>query len=286
MPRRILLALLLSAATLSSAGAATKDTPAKVGPPAPPAGKEADPTAPTKNAGEGIDDATQYRHCIALARQKPDDGWEEALAWSSLGGGEPARHCGAIALIGLRQYEEGASRLEGLAAISHADAKLRAGMLAQAGQAWLLAKNPERANAAQTAALKLVPGAPDLLVDRAQSFAEAKNYREALTDLDQALVAAPRPFRRLDLPCRRQTFPRRPQGRRGRYRPGIESRSFLSGRLAGGWDSQTSGQRRRRRPAILDEGSGNRPQLGRRRYGQAQHRTSGRQGSLMVIVRA
>lgn len=143
------------------------------------------------NAGEGIDNARQYQHCIALARQKPQEGWEEALAWTSLGGGEPARHCGAIALIGLRQFEEGAKRLEDLAAQSHAEAKLRAGMLAQAGQAWLLDKNPERAVAAQTAALKLVPDAPDLLVDRAESYGEAKNYKDALTDLDRALTLAP-----------------------------------------------------------------------------------------------
>lgn len=146
---------------------------------------------PQEGPGESIDDARQYKHCIALARQKPDEGWEEALAWTSLGGGDPARHCGAIALIGMRQFAEGAQRLEDLAAGSHRDAKLRAGMLAQAGQAWLLADNPERANAAQTAALKLVPGAPDLLVDRSQSLAAAKNYRDALADLDQALKASP-----------------------------------------------------------------------------------------------
>ena len=42
-----------------------------------------DPSDPSK--GEMIDNAKEYHHCIALARQKPDDGWEEALAWTSLG---------------------------------------------------------------------------------------------------------------------------------------------------------------------------------------------------------
>lgn len=149
------------------------------------------PAAPDKSVGEMIDDAAQYKHCIALARQKPSEGWEESLAWSSLGGGEPARHCGAIALIGLRQFEEAANRLEDLARTSHRSPHLRAGLLAQAGQAWLLAGNNERAYAAQTAGLKLVPGAPDLLVDRAEALAVAKNYRDALADLDQALAAAP-----------------------------------------------------------------------------------------------
>jgi tetratricopeptide (TPR) repeat protein len=186
MPKRLLLALaLLTAHTLPVLAAGKDAASQKAAPPAPAAG-----TA-SPNPGEGIDNAIQYKHCIALARQKPEEGWEEALAWSSLGGGEPARHCGAIALIGLRQFEEGASRLEDLAATSHADVKLRAGMLAQAGQAWLLAKNPERANADQTAALKLVPDAPDLLIDRAESLAEAKNYKESLADLDRALTVAP-----------------------------------------------------------------------------------------------
>lgn len=168
--------------------AAGKDVPA-----AKPAPAAAGPAAPAPSAGnaETIDDARQYKHCIALARQKPEEGWEEALAWTSLGGGEPARHCAAVALIGLRQFEEGATRLEDLAKTSHSDVKLRAGMLAQAGQAWLLAKNPERAYGAQTAALELVPGAPDLLVDRAESLGEAKNYKDALADLNEALKAAP-----------------------------------------------------------------------------------------------
>lgn len=191
MRRKLLLPFGLLACWLVAQPVAAKDPPAAKPSPAAPA----KPAAPSPDsggaAGETIDNARQYQHCIALARQKPAEGWEEALAWTSLGGGEAARHCAAIALIGLRQYEEAANRLEDLANSSHREAILRAGMLAQAGQAWLLAKNPERAYAAQTAGLKLVPGAPDLLIDRAESLAEAKNYKDALADLDQALAAAP-----------------------------------------------------------------------------------------------
>lgn len=190
MLRTIIVAAGLMALTVSPALAAGKDAPAAK--PQTTAPGPAVPTpAPAPDNQETINNAVQYKHCITLARQKPDEGWEEALAWTSLGGGEPARHCAAVALIGLRQFEEGASRLEDLARTSHSDPKLRAGMLAQAGQAWLLAKNPERAYAAQTAALKLVPDAPDLLVDRAESLAEAKNYKDALADLNRALKVAP-----------------------------------------------------------------------------------------------
>ena len=135
--------------------------------------------------------AQQYQHCIGLARNSAMEGWHEALAWSSMGGGEPAQHCAAVAMIAMRQFDEGAVKLEALAESSQAAPRLRAGMLAQAGQAWLLAKQPDRAYRAQSRALELVPGAPDLLVDRAQSLAEQKNYQGALQDLDEALKAAP-----------------------------------------------------------------------------------------------
>jgi tetratricopeptide (TPR) repeat protein len=133
----------------------------------------------------------QYQHCISLARTNPDEGYQEGLAWASLGGGEAARHCQAVALIGQRQYEDGAAKLEILARDSHAKERVRAGMLAQAGQAWLLAHQPERAFTDQSAALALVPGAPDLLVDRAQSQAEQKDYEGALRDLNEALSGTP-----------------------------------------------------------------------------------------------
>jgi len=138
-----------------------------------------------------VDPAARYEGCIALAKRNPTDGWETALAWMGEGGGDPAKHCGAVALIGLKQYKEAAQRLEDLATHSQAEAGLRAGMLAQAGQAWILSGNPERAYADQTTALQLTPGAPDLLIDRAESLALAKNWSDALADLNQALAAAP-----------------------------------------------------------------------------------------------
>ena len=149
------------------------------------------PTAPGQSAGPTLGDAQQYQRCLAMARQSPSDGWEEALAWTSLGGGDPARHCSAIALIGLRQFDEAAKRLEALAQSSRGADQLRAEMLGQAGQAWLLAKDHERAYAAQTAALRLDPDSADLLIDRSESLAAAKNYKEALADLDHALALAP-----------------------------------------------------------------------------------------------
>ena len=136
-------------------------------------------------------DAKRYANCVALAKSKPSDGWEAALTWIGEGGGDPARHCGAVALIGLRQYKEAAQRLEDLARTSHADPAVRAGMLGQAGQARILDGDPSRAYADQTTALQLAPDTPDLLIDRAESLALAKQWKDAIADLDRALVAQP-----------------------------------------------------------------------------------------------
>ena len=142
-------------------------------------------------AAESIDPRMEYRTCLTLARAKPEEGWEEAIAWHSLGGGEPARHCAAVALIGLGKYEEAAKRLEGLAGISRREAPVRAEMLAQAGQAWLLAGKPEQALAAQDTALKLVPGHPELMLDKAVTLASVNHYADVVELLSVLLKVQP-----------------------------------------------------------------------------------------------
>ena len=138
-----------------------------------------------------------YQDCMILARAAPADGCDSALAWASRGGGDGARHCAAVALIGLGQYREAAQRLERLAADLRA-ADLRAGdaalsfdVLVQAGQAWILAGDTARAHAVQSAALDIDPDNVELLLDRAITQATAENYWEAVDDLNRALDLAP-----------------------------------------------------------------------------------------------
>ena len=135
--------------------------------------------------------AATYRLCLELARTNPEQGFEFAGRWLGLGGLEPARHCRAVALIGLKEYAEAASSLEELAVASKQPARLRAGMLAQAGQAWLLGADPGRALASLTAALGLVPKDPMLLIDRAGILADDGKYWEAIDDLNAALERNP-----------------------------------------------------------------------------------------------
>ncbi len=145
----------------------------------------------TPAPAETINPKMEYRTCLTLARAKPEEGWEEAIAWSSLGGGEPARHCAAVALIGLGKYEEAAKRLETLAGQSRREETLRAEMLAQAGQAWLLAGKPELALADQDTALKLVPGHPELMLDKAVTLASVNHYAEVVELLSALLKVQP-----------------------------------------------------------------------------------------------
>ncbi len=146
---------------------------------------------PAPAAAETINPKMEYRTCLTLARAKPEEGWEEAIAWGSLGGGEPARHCAAVALIGLGKYEEAAKRLEALAALSRREEALRAEMLAQAGQAWLLAGKPQLALADQDTALKLVPGHPELMLDKAVTLASVNHYAEVAELLSALLKVQP-----------------------------------------------------------------------------------------------
>lgn len=148
-------------------------------------------TATPAARAEFIDGPQEYRNCLVLAKTKPDQGWEEALAWQSLGGGEAARHCAAVALIGLGKYGEAATRLETLANESVRADGVRAEMLAQAGQAWMMLGNLPRADSAQRAALILSPGNPDILLDQAVLLAQLHHYAEAADVLSGVLRAQP-----------------------------------------------------------------------------------------------
>jgi tetratricopeptide (TPR) repeat protein len=147
------------------------------------------PQSPPRNAAG--DEAT-YQHCMSLTQKDPGAARDLAEHWQSRGGAHPADHCYAVALVELKQYKEGASRLETLAkAMVHAPNSLRAEVLDQAAQAWLLAGDPARSYAADSAALNLLPGDGDLLVDRAEAAGSEGWYDKAVADLDRVLSSDP-----------------------------------------------------------------------------------------------
>lgn len=143
-------------------------------------------------ASSETEGARMYRACVALLRSKPEEAFETGMQWRDKGGGAPANHCIALALVELKQFGEAASRLEKLAEeMSRSGSPLTADMLGQAGNAWLLADEPERAEAALTAALDRRPENPDLLMDRARARAARNQWKLVLADLDHALQVEP-----------------------------------------------------------------------------------------------
>lgn len=143
-------------------------------------------------AGRDPKNDAQYAACIALTQRAPEDALESAMAWRDQGGGPAARHCVALALIALRQYTQAAERLEALALDMKTEgAAAQVAVMAQAGNAWLLAGHHPRARDVLTAALDSAPEDVDLLIDRARAFAAMLEYDSAYKDLDKAVALAP-----------------------------------------------------------------------------------------------
>ena len=129
-----------------------------------------------------IDAKKEYARCMGLAKSKPQKGFDAAITWIGLGGGDAAKHCQAVALLELKQYQEAATRLETLAREIRAPKAFRASLFGQAGQAWLMADNSVHAMKILTAAIKLDPKNLNFYVDRAQIAAVQKDYKRALND--------------------------------------------------------------------------------------------------------
>ena len=139
-----------------------------------------------------VDHQAEYGACLTLAEEVPAEAYSSGLKWFKAGGGLAARHCVAVALVGLGDHEAAATRFETLAGELAVDRiALRAEMLGHAGQAWLLAGRPVRASQVQGAAIGLNPNDPALLIDRAVSLMTSQQYPAAVADLSKAVVLAP-----------------------------------------------------------------------------------------------
>ena len=132
--------------------------------------------------------AAEYDRCMNLTRGYPQSALDQATGWQARGGGAPARHCAAVALVGLRRYAEAAAGLEALAGETPAsEPARRVGLLAQAGQAWLLGGRPESAERPQGRAIDLAPAARQLRLDRALSRLTLGKSWDAIDDLNVAI---------------------------------------------------------------------------------------------------
>jgi len=142
--------------------------------------------APSRN------EAARYQSCLSHADSDPQNTLNDALKWAGAGGGLPAQHCAALALVGMGKYGEAAARLDALARAKEVpSAAFRATLFDQAGNAWLLAGNGARAISSLTSALALSGGDPDLFADLARAQAMRKNWSEVDMNLTQALQMDP-----------------------------------------------------------------------------------------------
>jgi tetratricopeptide (TPR) repeat protein len=133
----------------------------------------------------------QYEDCLGRLRRDPEGALAFAEAWDGAGGGEGAKHCGALALLATGETEKAAERLEQLARTSAGSTAARAAVYAQAVQAWMLANQSGRAFAAATMGLTIAPGDLDLMMDRAVALGTLGRYADALGDLDRVVAADP-----------------------------------------------------------------------------------------------
>jgi regulator of sirC expression with transglutaminase-like and TPR domain len=165
-----LFAVALAAALLTAPAASAKETRAK-------------PTA--------IHD---YDSCMKLVKERPEDALEAALAWEHAGGGNSARHCAAMALANMGNFTAAADQLESLAwdLPEATPDSTRAQVLAQAGELWLDAQQPTKANALLSAAIELEPRDSEMRIDRAMAYAAAGRYQDAIMDLSASILLNPK----------------------------------------------------------------------------------------------
>lgn len=157
-------------------------------------------------AASDYPDAMRYRACLAEVRNDPRVALEAAALWRDHEGGVPAKHCTAAALLALDRPEEAAAWLDeaagdvaegqGLDARGASGGKLLVAELkAQAGNAWMIAGNYEKAHAAFTEAIARlplnVPALADLLIDRARAAAGLGQFDRAVSDLSRVIDQLP-----------------------------------------------------------------------------------------------
>ena len=136
--------------------------------------------------------AERFSHCVALIDEDAGRAYEEAMAWAADGQAVGAYRCAAMALIAQNRASEGARRLDSLgSAVNPAETAMRAELFSQAGNAWLLAREPARARSSFTRAITTIGSdpvqLPDLLIDRARAYAMEEDWRHAEEDLSRAL---------------------------------------------------------------------------------------------------
>jgi len=150
------------------------------------------PTVAVAQQPPAVDHAAEYKACLSLIEEDAHQAFEGALDWRSRGGGVPAAHCAALAVLALGYADDAAVRLETIGADDRLEPPLRAEALAQAADAWRQAGRPADGLVAIDRALSVTPQVPAFLVDRGVIHLDLGRVWEAIDDFDRALLIDPR----------------------------------------------------------------------------------------------
>lgn len=133
--------------------------------------------------------AGPYDDCVALAEQDPARAEVEAQRWVQDGGGSPARHCLALALVGQGARLSGAGLMVEIATEDRTlPDEVRAEMLIEAGEIYLGEGAVALGQTAAAHALRLAKDPRPALSLAARLKAEAGDWQGAANDLDAALA--------------------------------------------------------------------------------------------------
>ncbi len=149
--------------------------------------EEAEESLPIPPIPPRIAEGEEYDKCLSMLDADPEGASAFAESWEATGGGDGAIHCRALAEIALGEAETGAEMMDTLAGKSQETPAARASVYGQAGQAWLIAGQADKAYLSATMALSLTPDDEDVLIDRSIASATLEHYKEAVADLTHAL---------------------------------------------------------------------------------------------------
>jgi len=146
----------------------------------------------TASAARAADDSArqQLQACLKKADRLPDIARADAEAWLKRGGGDAALLCRATAAFHSGEFAKSAADFTRLAE-TRSDAKRAALLHAQAGLAWMRAKDYNKSEDEYGKALALESQNPEFWVDRATERGAAQRYWDAIDDLNAALKIMP-----------------------------------------------------------------------------------------------
>lgn len=133
-----------------------------------------------------------YETCLLRAKENPEKARSEAMSWAALGGGAPARHCAALAAIGVGADRIAAEELTELAtAPGGLPAADRFSALMLAGELWLSVGIPDLASETYERAAKLDLESPAPAIGSARAAAAREEWIAVFRHLGDALRRAP-----------------------------------------------------------------------------------------------